>query len=256
MGRKIVKGQKPSVEVGQVYVTNCGLSCEVIDYNGCEDVSVRFEDGFVTSTYSQSLREGTVRNPFHKSVYGIGYLGQGKYTASIKGKDTLEYKFWKGVLYRCYSEGIKVFAPSYDNCTATDEWHNFQNFAGWASVQVGFKTKGWQLDKDLLVKGNELYSPDTCVFVPPRINGLLIKPKTAERELPTGVVFRDNLYVAQINNGKKVIKLGYYKTAEQAFLEYKKAKEAIYKSVALEWKDLIDEKAFYALYNRTVEITD
>ena len=51
-------------------------------------------------------------------------------------------------------------------------------------------------------------------------------------------------------------KLGVYNTPGEAFLAYKQAKEAYIKEVANKWKDQIDPRAYNALINYQVEITD
>jgi len=64
------------------------------------------------------------------------------------------------------------------------------------------------------------------------------------------------LYRAQIKSDGVVKCLGDFKTVEEAFLAYKKAKEAYVKSLANKWKDQIDPRVYNALMNYKVEITD
>ena len=65
--------------------------------------------------------------------------------------------------------------------------------------------EGWQLDKDILIKGNKIYSPDTCCFVPSEINNLFVGCNKSRGSLPIGVTFNKRLkrYVAQISKNKK-----------------------------------------------------
>ena len=62
------------------------------------------------------------------------------------------------------------------DCSVYEGWHNFQNFAKWYEDNYyEIEEEQMHLDKDILVKGNKVYSPDTCVFVPETINGLFVK---------------------------------------------------------------------------------
>lgn len=66
----------------------------------------------------------------------------------------------------CYSEAVNGFS-------------GFQEFAEWCQHQAGYLNKDpdgkfWQLDKDILGNG-KLYSPTTCVFIPGKLNSLLIE---------------------------------------------------------------------------------
>ena len=113
------------------------------------------------------------------------------------------------------------------------------------------------MDKDILIKGNKIYSSETCVFVPERINLLFIKNDRIRGDLPIGVSYDGNRYKSQCKNGThKYIRLGTYDTPEEAFQIYKQYKENVIKDVANEYKGKIPEKLYNALMNYKVEITD
>ena len=126
------------------------------------------------------------------------------------------------------------------------------------SQMRGYGLSGWHLDKDILQKGNKLYSKETCCFVPAEVNLLLIKSDKARGEWPVGVYFnkRDGKFMARLKINGKVKFLGYFTSPEDAFFAYKLAKEAQIKVVAEKWKDQLDERVYQALLNYTVEITD
>jgi len=126
------------------------------------------------------------------------------------------------------------------------------------SQMEGFGLSGWALDKDILQKGNKLYSKETCCFVPAEVNNLLIKSDKARGEYPVGVNFhkatgRFRAYLA-ING--KVKHLGLFNTPEESFQAYKTAKEAYIKVVAQQWQHLLDERVFQALMTYEVNIND
>ena len=118
------------------------------------------------------------------------------------------------------------------------------------------------LDKDILCKGNKVYSRETCIFVPERINTLFVKKDNARGNDPIGVYqLPSGNYRAQCNNeyGKSVY-LGVYSTEEEAFQVYKQYKEKIIKEVIDSYEGVIPEP-FYsrlktAMYNYEVEIDD
>lgn len=103
-------------------------------------------------------------------VYGHGLAEKGKYPFSLHGKPSREFRLWKGMLKRCYDNRYHEDYPTYKDCLASSNFKNFQYFADWCQSQKGFSCEGWQLDKDILVKGNKIYSEDNCVFVPISLN--------------------------------------------------------------------------------------
>lgn len=119
------------------------------------------------------------------------------------------------------------------------------------------------LDKDILYKGNKIYSPNTCIYVPERINTLFVKSDKNRGELYIGIYLnKDGKYVTQCRlvnpeTGKsKQEYLGVYETQEKAFEVYKYYKEKNIKQVADYYKDKIPQRLYEALYNYEVEITD
>ena len=54
------------------------------------------------------------------------------------------------------------------------------------------KWEGLELDKDLLVKGNKIYGPDTCCFLPGAINSLFSHGQKKKNNLPEGVTLNPN----------------------------------------------------------------
>ena len=136
-----------------------------------------------------------------------------------------------------------------------DEWKRYSNFKRWFDENY---TPKYDLDKDILVKGNKVYSPDTCCFVPHFINSLLINCKRNRGSYPVGVSKRGSKYIAYINRQLKHIILGHYSTPEEAFQAYKEAKESYIKEVATAYynEGKITEKVYNALMNWKIEITD
>lgn len=184
------------------------------------------------------------------SVYGVGYVGEGKYSNKTHPEIS---KKWRGMLQRCYSEKYHREKPTYISCSVHPDWHNFQNFAEW--YEENYRS-GFSLDKDILVKGNKIYAEKTCCFVPQEINQMLTKANNLRGDLPIGVTKNGKGFLAQISIKGVTKPLGTYATPEEAFQAYKEAKEYYIKKVAYEYCPRLSLKIFKALINYKVEIDD
>ena len=91
------------------------------------------------------------------------------------------------MLCRCYSDAIKKRCPTYIDCEVSDNFKRYEYFYEWCHKQIGFSNKDWHLDKDLLTKGNKVYSEEYCVFLPKEINLMLIKSTASRGEYLIGV---------------------------------------------------------------------
>lgn len=164
------------------------------------------------------------------------------------------YKQWSAMLGRCYSGYVHSKQKTYIGCKTCEEWHKFSNFFEWYKLN---HIDGYMLDKDILFKGNKLYSPDTCCFVPNDIN-VMFSHKTNHRVLPIGVTMdkAKKKYVARINKGHEQEHIGTFNTPEEAFNAYKQEKEAHIKDVANKWKNKIAKNVYEAMMRYEVEVTD
>ena len=193
-----------------------------------------------------------------KLVRGIGVKGN-KYPSSISREHVKEYKLWESMLDRC-TDKWKIKSPTYAGVTCSENFKSYSFFYEWCQEQVGFgniDSKGifWHLDKDILVKGNKVYSEDNCVFIPQRINNLLLKVDKARGKDLLGVFYREDKGKFMCSCSPKGY-LGLFNNSQEAFVAYKNYKEALIKSVANEYKDRLDQRVYQALINYTVEITD
>ena len=232
---------------------------KILKYNNAKDVEVQFlKTGYETVAHLGSIRKGYVKDLYSPSVCGVGIVGI-KYPISECGVHTKEYGLWVRMLERCYSDSFKKKNQTYIDCEVSDKFKNYEYFYEWCNNQIGFGVDGFELDKDLLIKGNKVYSENTCVFIPQEINSLLIKSTASRGKHLIGVHWcnTNKAFVAKVrkNKGKQEY-LGYFKTEIEAFNTYKKAKESFIKEQANKFKSQIDPRAYEALMNYTVEITD
>jgi len=138
------------------------------------------------------------------------------------------YLKWQAMIQRCYSEKYQREKPTYIGCSVTEEWHTFSNFKKWMEQQ---EWEGKHLDKDILVPGNKVYSPDTCVFVDGAVNVFLVDRGSAGGDWPLGVCFRGdiNKFRSQCSNPftKQREYLGYFKDPQEAHLAWKQRKHEL-----------------------------
>ena len=245
--------------VGKICKSKSSGDFKILKYNNNRNVEAQFlKTGYEATIELVQVKRGNVKDPYSPSVYGVGILGT-KYPSTINGIHTKEYKLWHNMLVRCYSDSSKKRRPTYEGCEVSDNFKSYKYFYEWCHKQIGFSNQDWHLDKDLLVKGNKVYSENTCVFLPKEINSLLTKREASRGEHLIGVSWdkRDMAFISRVrkNTGKSEY-LGYFNTELEAYNAYKVAKESFIKEQASNWKSQIDERAYEALMNYTVEITD
>jgi hypothetical protein len=241
---------KPGIGVGDEFETvHCG-KCIVTSYKGCGEIMVIFScTSYSTTVTAGQLRSGAVRDPYVPSTCGVGYLGEGRYSAKILGKNTPAYDAWYNIFRRCYNRGNKGYRwYGGRGVVVCNEWHNFQNFARWYGENSRY---GFHIDKDLRIRGSLLYSPETCEFVPKEINILLTNRRAERGKYPIGVSKHEKKFQASLNRGAGSEYLGYFNTPELAFQVYKVAKEKYIKEVAQKYFDQgdISEQAYNTLMN-------
>ena len=233
---------------GETNVSNEGCVVKIVEYNSTLDNVIEFQDEhkYWLHTSYKHFKNGECKNPFFPSVYGHGYLGIDKNGNVPKTKEfkdgklcaTQEYNKWGGMLQRCFDNKCKEKNPTYKDVTCCDRWLCFANFL--EDLEILKQEYNWnvdeklQLDKDILHKGNKIYSLENCVLVPSWINLLFIKNNVSRGDYPIGVSYNKQCkkYQAFCNINRKLKGLGLYNTPEEAFNAYKIAKENEIKRVA------------------------
>ena len=249
--------------VGVVCKSKSSGDFKVLKYNDKTNVEIQFlKTGYRKVAEMKEVRNGSIKDPYSPSVRGVGILGT-KYPSKINGVKTKECVLWNNMLERCYSDTYKKRNPTYEGCEVSDKFKSYEYFYEWCNKQIGFDNEDdenpFHLDKDLLIKGNKVYSENTCVFIPKEVNTLLTKCEASRGEHLIGVHWSNSnkAFVAKVRKSKgKQEYLGCFKTELEAFNAYKVAKEAFVKEQANKWKGKIDDRAYNALMNYTVNIDD
>lgn len=187
-----------------------------------------------------------------------GILGVGN-NDILRSKKSQAYFIWRNMINRAHDPKIKSKHPTYENCTVCDEWMNFSNFKKWFDNPENGYREGYHLDKDIIVKGNKTYSPNTCCFVPHRINVLFVQNNRRRGNLPIGVIKRKSgRYTATVCKDSHNVVLGTFDTICEAFAIYKTEKEAFIKETANAYysRGEITSRVYDAMMNYKVDITD
>ena len=248
--------------VGKVFKTKKYGDCVITQYVKHSDVTVEFLDtGYVVKAALNHIKSGFVKDKLAPSLHGVGITGDFNKEDMLSKQP--EYILWCNMLMRCYSSHYHKNNPNYKDCTVSENFRYYPYFKDWCNRQVGFNVKDnkgklFHLDKDILIKGNKVYSEDTCCFIPGEINVLFGSSRATRGANPVGVYYEKsrNKFQAYIRKNGKRVHLGRYNTVEEAFYTYKRVKEAYIKDVANKWKDRIDPRVYEALMKYQVEITD
>lgn len=187
-----------------------------------------------------AVLEKTPRARFdHRKNYGIGINDSTfQVTTYVDGHKISHraYSTWMGILQRCYSAEFKKSHPTYEGCRVCDEWLSFSNFLEWWRKNF---VEGYEIDKDILIPGNKIYSPMSCIYVPRFINVFVTDCERRGNKYPIGVTYwapRKKFRARTWINGK-LITIGLYKTVEEAHDAWFKKKIEI----ASSFKSVCDE---------------
>lgn len=246
--------KQPSIKIGDKFKINNGDVVEVLEYLSVKSITIKFPEGHTEAVRGDELRSGLIRNRM-KPVGNVEHF-IGEYTReNCKYWDEI-YSIWSGLIHRCSNTKIK----GYEDVSVCHEWLNFSIFYDWAINYKDEIIKGYDLDKDIIKKGNLLYSPTTCCFVPPRVNRLFVQScKSVRRgEYPIGVHFHKvtGKFAAQCQIDGKRTWLGAYDSIQEAFAVFKIHREAEIKRMAEKYKSAMKEEVYTAMLNYEVEITD
>lgn len=238
MNKKIKTPQ--DMIAGTIHKTKDFGELKIIKYENSKAVHIEFiSTGCRKMAQSDHIRKGEVKDVLSPSVFGVGFIGIGDFASKSK-----PHKTWESMVRRCYNKNIKE-NPTYKDCTVTPEWHNFQNFAKWYDDNYPNDGGKYDLDKDLLIVNNNIYSPVSCIFIPSWLNSFTINCEASRGDLPVGVNYfkRDGTFQSGCSHDGRNIYLGRFSTPEAVHLAWRKYKLAL----ALDKKpkmDMIDSRIY------------
>ena len=194
-------------------------------------------------------------------VCGVG-VNDYPLPTSTGGKHIPEYKMWVNMLFRSHGTTFKEKHPTYQDVTCDVRWYSLNRFIEDVKKIPNYDKAlydGWCLDKDILVKGNKVYSETTCCFVPPIINGLVLtnKAKRGEHLIGTSYSKHAKKFRAYlIDTTNKQQHLGYFEDEYLAFLAYADAKQKQIKEVVQQFNGIIADNVREALLQWEVSSDD
>ena len=137
-----------------------------------------------------------------------------------KGKYPL-YNLWAGVLRRCNDWDLNKH-PTYKGVLSSKEFESLHLFI------LAMKDKyvpEYSLDKDLLIRGNKIYSTNTVIFIPKEINNFLVKNDINRGNKLLGVsIHTHGRLQAQIKLDGKGTNLGLFDNELEAHQAWQSAK--------------------------------
>lgn len=150
------------INKGDVFSSNFCGDFKIINCDKLTKVLIRFIDtGTEIITRKERVMSGQIKDKMYPSLFGVGFIGYGVYDHKSKA-----YSQWSNMIRRCYSDEYHTNkGPAYKSCEACEEWQEFQVFAAWFDDNYPNDGLEYDLDKDHRVKGNKIYSPDTCCFL-------------------------------------------------------------------------------------------
>ena len=239
--------EKENILLKKEFPQNCGDILRILykekEYNHHYKeyyYRVKFKiNNYETFASLRDIKIGSVNNPYVPNICGVGFIGEEKYNYNI---NKFIYSKWLDMIHRCYDykrERYSVYGEK--GVTVCEEWHNFSNYLKWIKENSIWNTNNYDLmcDKDILANVNHLenkiYSPETCLLIPDKINLFLVGDKYSG-----GVENRKGRFRA-ICKGKYLGTFNSFSEAKQVYAEEK------YKI----WVDLINK---YLIPNNLKEI--
>jgi hypothetical protein len=177
------------LKVGDIFQSTSGNTYTVIENLADCKSKIKFNDefGYEVVADNYAIRNGRLKNPYYRKLFGKGYFGVGPYKSKLgpgsQGyPNTLEYTAWINMLSRCYYHTNKTKVQNnmvYKDVEVCPEWLNFQTFSEWFTEKYNLvKSKEpyikIALDKDILSGTSKIYSPETCSIIPSEISMSLI----------------------------------------------------------------------------------
>ncbi len=202
------------------------------------------DTGFETKALKGNILKGEVKDWLAPEIYGVACRGKGAFTSKHPA-----YKKWMNMLARCYSSS----GQGLSGATVCEDWLNYQNFAKWYEEN---SIPLFELDKDL--SGTSIYNPETCVFLPKKINQYINTSLGSRTGLPVGVSKNTATASYEVRcpdlTGKRLF-LGYFYEVYDAFAAYKLCKESNIRKLAEQFRDQISEKAYNWLLSAQITET-
>lgn len=235
--------------IGQKHLSSSSTEIEIIEYYSSSNCTIRFTaTGVIRKNICyNNITKGNVKDNYSPSVCDIGFIGEGLFKSTVNSVTTPHYASWHNMICRCYDKNQVINNPTYKDCTVDKIWHNFQNFAEWFEQNYKPHMEGWHLDKDILVKGNKVYSPETCCFLPDEINKLFHRSNYIK-----AISFKGTKFIVSSNIKNQKQYLGLFDTQDEAFRVYENHRKKYLEKIALKYKNVLHKSVYERLINSSL----
>lgn len=170
------------------------------------------------------------------------------------------YSTWSRMIRRCHDKKYQLYKPTYIGTSVCEEWKYYSNFKEW---YIHNYISGYELDKDIIGGRKQIYSPETCAFVPTDINNSILMGRNANSHsvYPLGVseistTERAKPFCSEIYQNKKKRLLGYYYTPEEAHVPWQREKVKYFEQLIKQYKNIVDDRVIDGLQRRIDIIND
>lgn len=148
------------------------------------------------------------------------------------------YSSWHNMISRVHGKAKSKLCPTYSDVSVCEQWRSFSRFKSW---WVNNYVDGWHLDKDILTD-EKVYSPETCIYIPPWLNLFLTDRKAKRGKFHIGVCWhkRDKKFMCQCRNpetGKQEV-VGMFDSQDMAYLAWLERKTEIASKMKSEMDDI------------------
>lgn len=239
--------RQSAVQDGKIFESNfCGPMIVVEAFEN-KKAKIKFlETGYTKVANKCDILKGKVKDPYRKFLFGEGFYGEGPFSSK---ENPVDYKRWFSMISRCYDKSSLNYLENYHRVSVEDYFKNFQNFCLWSETQPGSKTKGWELDKDVLSGGDLTYSRTTCCFLPKALNVALVAHRVdGDFKYGTYLDEKLNKYVMRVpQQGKSHAYYGLYETFEEAREVYIEQKSIRVKQLAEAYREELRKDVYEAL---------
>lgn len=239
-------------KIGEESYTNEKCIAKIVDVSNDkrDEYIIEFQDKYKArkSVQYDTFLRGNIKNPYFKSIINIGMVGE-TITTDEFNIPKYSYKVWKHMIERCYDKKCLSKYKAYEDCFVCDEWLIYENFEKWFDKNY-YKVEGeiTQIDKDILIKFNKEYSPNTCIFVPQTIN-------ITFKNYNDDYIIHNDLYLVIVKS--KIVDFEfkkYYKQKSEAIFNKKKERIRLQELVLEFYKGKIPKNIYdkikLSLYHR------
>jgi hypothetical protein len=202
---------------------------------------IKFMDtGYIADFYNVNIERGEFKDRLRPSLCGVGY--------GVMRGDSISpfHKTWQNMINRCHNPTYNDKYKSYSDCSVIEGWYDFRNFREWCEHTHPYNTEvKFELDKDMRLQGNRVYSPETCMWIPKKLNQYINEVKGASSvtgvkgvspAMRSGEGVTDGVYEVRCADGKGGrVFLGHVNSIEEGSLIYKNYKEGRLKFLAEEY---------------------